>query len=108
MKVRLQITAPQGSSTTFEHAGPSVRIGRDPACELALQGPLSDNVSRQHARIELTPEGATLTDLGSSNGTLLNERAVDRPTPLKPGDTIQMGYTGATVRVLDLDLTPPA
>jgi hypothetical protein len=108
MKIRLSIAAGSAVSTTFEHPGPVVRIGRDPACELALQGEASNSVSRQHAQIELSDDGATLTDLGSSNGTLLNGRLLQGAAPLRVGDQIQMGFTGATLSVLALDLAPEA
>jgi hypothetical protein len=104
MKLRLSITAASGVSKTFEYAGPVVRIGRDADNELSLQGELADAVSRRHARIELTGKGATLADVGSSNGTQLNGRLLDGAAPLNVGDRIQMGYTGALLTVLELDL----
>jgi hypothetical protein len=107
MKICLRIAAGSGTPTTFEHAGPVVRIGRDPDCELSLQGEASTAVSRQHARIELGAGGATLTDLGSSNGTLLNDELLKEPAPLRVGDRIQLGYTGATLTVRELDLEAP-
>ena len=108
MKLRLAIAVGPGNSIAFEHAGPVIRIGRDPECELALEGEASTAVSRRHASIELSQEGATLTDTGSSNGTLLNGRLIEGATPLHVGDRIQMGYTGATLTVLELDLGSPA
>jgi hypothetical protein len=106
MKLRLQITTPAGT-TAFEHAGPVIRVGRDPACELALEGEAGSSVSRQHARIELAAEGATLTDTGSSNGTLLNDQLLARPLALRAGDRIQLGYTGPVLTVVELDLGAP-
>jgi hypothetical protein len=107
MKLRLQITV-AGQTTVLEHAGPVIHLGRDPSCELALQGDASTGVSRRHARIELRPEGATLTDAGSSNGTLRNDKPVEGTVPLRVGDRIQLGYTGPTLSVLELDLKAPA
>ncbi len=104
--VRLSITAGTGAPTTFEHAGPVIRIGRDPACELALQGEACDAASRQHARIEMGTGRATLSDVGSSNGTLLNGDPLKGPAPLRVGDQMQMGFTGALLTVLALDLSP--
>jgi FHA domain len=109
MNLRLSITAVSGASKSFEHAGPVVCIGRDAGCELSLQGALGDAVSRQHARIELGAGGATLADVGSSNGTLLNDRLLEGPAPLRVGDRIQLGYTGPTLKVLALETgTSPA
>ena len=59
----------------------------------ASQGEASTAVPLQHARIDLTPEGATLVDTGSSNGTLLNGQPLETAVPLRGGDRIQMGYT---------------
>lgn len=109
MKIRLRITPVKGVSTVVEYAGPVVRIGRDPSLELSLQGTAADKVSRHHARIELQSEGAVLTDLGSSNGTLLNDSLTPliEPTPVRPGDRIHLGLTGTTLTVLDIDASAP-
>jgi hypothetical protein len=107
MKLRLTIAAGPGVSTSFEHGGPVIQIGRDPECELSLQGEASTAVSRRHARIELTAAGATLADVGSSNGTLLNGELLKSAAPLRVGDRIQMGYTGATLTVLEIDVGAP-
>jgi hypothetical protein len=103
MRLRLRITSPAGESTSFEHAGPSVRIGRQPGCELELSGAENQSISREHARIDLTSSGAILTDLGSINGTLLNDRRIPAPKLLQKGDRIRLGYTGATITVVDVE-----
>lgn len=108
MKIRLKIVSPGGQSRVFEHEGDVVCIGRDPSCELLLEDDEATAASRQHARIELSPAGATLVDLGSANKTQHNEQVIKQPTPLRPGDRIQIGFTGAQLVVLDLDLSPPA
>src|SRR5438552_3937200 len=107
MKIRLQITGSPGASFTFEHAGPSLRLGRDPDGELALEGETSQSVSWNHARIELTPGGAFLIDLGSTNGTFLNDMRVSSRKAFKLGDQIQLGQTGPMLKVVDLDLSGP-
>ncbi len=63
-------------------------VGREPGCTLTIP---SDLVSRRHARIVVTGEGATLVDLGSKNGTLLGGRRVERDTGLRDGDEIRIG-----------------
>lgn len=67
--------------------GPVV-IGRSPGADIVIG---DDFVSGRHARV--TPSGteAILEDLGSTNGTILNARPVERPTSLRPGDTIDIG-----------------
>lgn len=107
MKIRLQIAAGQQRSE-FEHAGPTVRIGRDPKGELVLTGEACTGVSRAHVRIDLTPQGATLRDAGSSNGTLVNDKLIKAPVLLAVNDRIGLGYTGPKLTVAELDLTPPA
>ncbi len=107
MKLRLKITTPEGGSRTFEHSGPILRIGRDPECELSLQGAEGHAVSWNHARIELGREGATVADIGSSNGTLLNDQRINQPTPVRVGDRVQLGHTGATLTITDLDFSMP-
>lgn len=56
---------------------------------ILLQDP---SVSRPHATLKRTSEGWTLVDLGSSNGTFINQQAVDStPRLLMDGDTVTLG-----------------
>lgn len=48
--------------------------------------------SRKHAVFTPGPQGLTVQDLGSTNGTMVNGKKVQMQ-PLKPGDTIQIGTT---------------
>jgi DNA-binding winged helix-turn-helix (wHTH) protein len=58
------------------------------------------SVSRRHARILVDGEGATLEDLGSKNGTLVNgERLSDRRR-LADGDVLGIGRVSMILRVL--------
>src|SRR4051794_34720823 len=47
-----------------------ILIGKGPLCELRLTDP---TVSRRHAALELTELGLMVTDLGSTNGTFVND-----------------------------------
>ena len=62
-------------------------MGRVDACDLVVEDEL---VSRHHCKIILTPGGAQLVDLASTNGTLLNGRRVEK-AELHEGDQIQVG-----------------
>ena len=64
-------------------------IGRLPDCVVALSDP---QVSRHHARLERSPEGYRVIDLGSTNGTTVNGSAVADHL-LRDGDLIGVGNT---------------
>ncbi|HLN31828.1 MAG TPA: FHA domain-containing protein [Gemmataceae bacterium] len=107
MKLRLQIAQPADASIVFEHHGSTVRMGRDPKGEVVLQAPLCDAVSWNHARVDLKSGGAELWDLGSSNGTFVNDRRVEERLPLRVGDRIQLGHTGPMIEVTEIDVNDP-
>ena len=81
--------APQATSIDqFDLAAHDVLlIGRAPDCDLTLDSPL---VSRHHARLERSGATHNLVDLGSTNGTFVNSRRIDR-VELHPGDVVQIG-----------------
>lgn len=68
--------------------GARVRIGRSPGHELSIA---DDFVSTDHAEVVPGPDGPVLTDLGSTNGTLVNDVRVTAPTLLAPGDDVEVG-----------------
>jgi DNA-binding winged helix-turn-helix (wHTH) protein len=51
----------------------------------------SSKASRRHARIVVSLEKAVIEDLGSRNGTRVNDALIDRPVELKNGDRISVG-----------------
>lgn len=55
--------------------------------------PNDDMISRTHARIVRRGESLWLEDLGSTNGTYLNEQRLFEPALLKSGDVIRVGAT---------------
>ncbi len=75
------------AGTQLELEG-ELTIGRSPTCELVVE---DSNVSRRHAQLVLDAGTATLIDLGSRNGTLLNGVHLAGKAGLKPGDRIQVG-----------------
>jgi hypothetical protein len=69
----------------------STMIGRDPACEISLSDAA---VSRRHLRVDVDEqERVFVEDLGSTNGTLLNDRVLPllRRRELQVGDQLQVG-----------------
>jgi pSer/pThr/pTyr-binding forkhead associated (FHA) protein len=63
-------------------------IGRNADCNLRLP---SASVSRHHCSLRLTADEATVWDLGSSNGTYLNDTRVRAQAVLHSGDVLRVG-----------------
>jgi DNA-binding winged helix-turn-helix (wHTH) protein len=63
----------------------TLMVGRDPTCDVNIQ---DRQVSRFHARISPTPEGVTIEDLGSKNGTIHNGTELSTPVMLQDGDLL--------------------
>jgi hypothetical protein len=75
--------------------------GVEPEIDLGIQ-PIDRGVSTQHAVLRIRDSGLTITDLGSTNGTSLNESddllGNGEETPLADGDRIHVGaWTTITV-----------
>jgi len=66
----------------------SLIIGRNPQADIPLPTPI---VSWQHARLDRTPQGHVLTDLGSTNGTYVNGQRLTHHHALQQGDVVQIG-----------------
>ncbi len=62
--------------------------GRAVDCSLVIE---ATSVSRRHARIVVSAGEATLQDLGSTNGTFVNDAAVSSARVLKDGDVVTLG-----------------
>ena len=77
-------------------------IGRDPETEIRLE---SATVSRRHARIVVSNDGAVLEDFGSKNGTYHNDTRVTEPVPLRNGDHIRLGSLRLLFNVRESDST---
>jgi pSer/pThr/pTyr-binding forkhead associated (FHA) protein len=59
-------------------------VGRHRWCDVRIA---SSRVSRRHCRLLVGCDGVVVCDLGSTNGTLINGRPVDRGV-LRPGDEL--------------------
>jgi DNA-binding winged helix-turn-helix (wHTH) protein len=59
----------------------------------------STTVSRRHARIVIEANAAVVEDLGSKNGTYVNDRQVSGPTPVVDGDQVRLGSMLFTFRL---------
>jgi hypothetical protein len=89
--------APSGRATltvlnggqTFTLGASTVTLGRLPESDVVVDDP---GASRQHARIRNSNGEFVLTDLGSTNGTLVNDESVQERV-LDDGDRIMIGET---------------
>jgi hypothetical protein len=63
-------------------------LGRGEQADIRLEDTFA---SSQHARLAPHGEVIVLEDLGSTNGTYLNEEPLRGPQPLHPGDRIRIG-----------------
>ncbi len=83
-----EVLAPQ---TRFPIRDGATSIGRSSASDIVLKS--DDFASGRHAR--LTRHGGLLyvEDMGSTNGTFVNERKTVGATPLRDGDTVRIGST---------------
>ncbi len=73
----------------FEFTSGPMPLGRDNSNAVQLH---DNEVSRRHAEMRSVPGGYEIVDLGSANGTFVNDHAVDR-SPLCHGDKVQLGQT---------------
>jgi hypothetical protein len=81
----------------------NIMIGRDESCDLIIP---SRQVSRYHARLNISPEGVLLEDLASKNGTHCNGQPVIDPIFLQDGDIIQIAIAQQFI-FLSSDATLP-
>ena len=74
-------------------------IGREKGREITLA---DQKVSKLHAIVAWSEKGFTITDQGSSNGTIINGKEIQAPTILNDGDKILIGST--TLKYIGFDI----
>lgn len=73
-----RLTLPEGEAV----------IGRDESCQIRLA---TNEVSRQHCRLMCDGDRVVVYDLGSRNGTLVNDVAIHGHAELQAGDILRVG-----------------
>jgi phosphoserine phosphatase RsbU/P len=84
----LTIISGAGTGRRFPLFSKETLIGRSSGLPISLEG---TNISRHHAKVVQEGDHFFLEDLGSSNGTFINDRRVTDRVALCPNDTIQIG-----------------
>jgi pSer/pThr/pTyr-binding forkhead associated (FHA) protein len=109
----LKVKLPTGDEYVKEVTKPQVRLGKGPHNDIVLSDP---SVSSAHALIALGDSGYTISDLGSRNGTFVNQERVIQPRRLRGGDVINLGRSrltfqsssaGDTVALPTAEIEPP-
>ena len=77
-----------GQAPQTVHVEESAVVGRGRACHIVCD---DATVSKEHARLRVDGRSLLVEDLHSTNGTLVNGKAIDGPTPLRRGDRIAIG-----------------
>lgn len=92
--VRISPTAEPGAvvddgEREFVLDGRDVAVGRAPSCDIVLAG--DQLASRRHALFRYKDGQYSVVDLGSSNGTYINDQEIHGETELRDGDRITIG-----------------
>jgi len=77
---------------TFGVVG-TLTLGRSAECDIAIP---SDEISRHHAKLQVVPDGVMVEDMGSANGTFVNNQRVHGTVLMRHGDELRLD----TVRFL--------
>jgi pSer/pThr/pTyr-binding forkhead associated (FHA) protein len=91
----LLIHPPEGGKPSSVRLEAATTIGRGVECELRIEDTYA---SQQHARIFGKDGGWYVEDLGSTNGTFVNEQKLSSPAMLQPGDRVRVGTTVLELR----------
>ncbi len=83
-----------GTTQQQRFTSTEVVIGRDPNCACVIP---SNTVSAHHARLSYHHQQWWAEDLSSTNGTYLNDEAIDESVVLTPGDQIRCGEAVLTI-----------
>jgi pSer/pThr/pTyr-binding forkhead associated (FHA) protein len=85
----------------FSAKGYTIIIGRDPtAAQIVVRSDQEKHVSGRHAEIQFRSDGSVvIRDLGSRNGTWVNDRRVSGDAPLKVKDRIVLGAAATVLAV---------
>ncbi len=104
LEFRFHIKSPDTNQDFVVPPGTTL-VGREPSSGLQLAYPL---VSRRHAQLVRTDDECTIMDLGSANGTVVNDLKLEPNVPVKLADRtfIQIGPFEITCEVVPIQEAP--
>jgi pSer/pThr/pTyr-binding forkhead associated (FHA) protein len=91
----VMVHPPEGGKPRAVKVAASMTIGRAPECELRIEDTYA---SQQHARLFGKNGSWYVEDLGSTNGTFVNDQKLASPAIVQPGDSIRIGTTVLELR----------
>jgi pSer/pThr/pTyr-binding forkhead associated (FHA) protein len=106
---RLLVQKGPQPNETFDLSQELLTIGRSSANDISIADP---EISRKHARLVKQGTDYAIEDLGSTNGTFVNERRIVGLTPLHDGDIIEFGeaisllYEAESTLPIDVPVQP--
>jgi S1-C subfamily serine protease len=107
----LQIRTGSRAGQKVEFTSAAVFAGRHPEADLRFDVNSELDVSSRHAEFRRTDAGWSVLDLGSTNGTWVNDERISAARAIRAGDTILLGAKGPRIEVLSTgsaeDLAPP-
>ena len=94
--ISLTVRAGGGMAAVKHFIQTEITLGRDPVCDIPV---FDETVSARHARLTYHHGQWWVEDLGSTNGTRLNQEMLTQPTVLTSGDEVCLGQTTLTVNL---------
>lgn len=102
--ISISVRYEHGDSALKYFSQPEIMLGRDPGCDVPI---MDDTVSTRHAQLSYHHGQWWLEDLASTNGTSLNETAVNMPTVITSGDEIKCGATRLIINLSENVIIEP-
>ncbi|MDK2971199.1 MAG: eukaryotic-like serine/threonine-protein kinase [Candidatus Sumerlaeota bacterium] len=101
MYICISVTGRNRQPTTFVFDKGEISLGRSSKNDLRFDPELDGAVSRHHALIRRDEEDGCyyLKDLGSTQGTFVNDVMIDGEVPLRTRDSVVLGINGPRLRV---------
>ena len=102
MKITLVVASGANEGREIVVPGTQFIIGRDEGCHLR---PASPAISKKHCAIFVREGKVYVRDLGSTNGTHLNDQQVDGDCAVNPDDRLKVGPLDFVVKITGLSRT---
>ncbi len=99
MDLKLGILSGARAGEALHFSQPSISVGRHPQVDLRFDPANDRAVSARHALLFFEDGSWHVRDLGSRNGTFVNDQPVQQDARLRSGDRITFGVKGPTVQL---------